>query len=555
MAKELSARRIFLASPGGLEDDRRSIRDAMTRYNETTSWSSGVALIPCGWDNMSGGAGRPQTKINAALATCDFMVLLLCDRWGSPPGGTNSYESGTEEEFHEALRLLKDPTAPLRDLWLVCKPPSHSQLRDPGDQLKKVLAFRSKLDAAKTVWYEVADTVDDVRRRFERKLSDWVSQPLPPKEALALTLEVPGAVTTDADPGESPDALADQAEKLADQGMQTQAENVFALAVANKDPALLLRFANFLRRVGRLDGAARVNEEIVIALSKDLRPESRAIAAHALANMGLIARKQGKLIDSKKRLQEARNTARVAGIAGNDVLGYALDNLAWTQIRQGDVTEAIGTFEEAARLRESIGDSTGVAQSHINIARTELGRGNVSEAKKRVESALASLDADLHPRSFANALALQGQVLLVGDTGGASDALNAALKINDRIGNVDGIAIVAGLQGRVALAEGNPETAAQYVRRSLLENERSQNREGLLVATHLSGQIDLARKRWPSAIAHLTAASALAREITDPMREAAALEDLCTALSAEGRTAEAEAARERLEGLRVSRND
>lgn len=551
MVKDVSARRVFLASPSGLDEDRKTLRDAMSLYNELSSWSSGVALIPCGWDYMSGGVGRPQTKINAALATCDFMILLLCDRWGSPPGGSNSYESGTEEEFHEAIRLLKDPQAPLRDLWVVCKSPSLAQQRDPGEQLKKVQAFRSKLDASKPVWYEVVDTVADIRSRFERKLSDWVSQPLLPKEAVSITIGAEESVSERPSAGESPESLADRAEKLADQGMQTQAEEVFALAIANKEPALLLRFANFLRRAGRFDGARSVNEDIVKTLANDLSPEARIVAADALANMGLMARKQGKLIDSRQRLMEARNTARLAGVSGNRVLTYALDNLAWTQIRQGDVAEAVLTFEESATVRESMGDAKGVAQSTINIARTELGRGNVDEAIRRVNLALASLDPAQHPRGVANGLALLGQALLSkGEIKGATEVLASAFEINERIGNVDGIAIVAGLQGRVALAQGEHDTASKYARRSLLENQRSQNREGELVATHLLGQIEAARSRWPSAIKHLTLAATLAREIADPLREAAALDDLCKSLTAEGRQAEADAARERLEGLR-----
>jgi hypothetical protein len=53
---------------------------------------------------LLGGTGRPQALINDELRTCDFVFLLLWDRWGTPPQptGTGSYTSGTEEEFRVA---------------------------------------------------------------------------------------------------------------------------------------------------------------------------------------------------------------------------------------------------------------------------------------------------------------------------------------------------------------------------------------------------------------------------------------------------------------------
>src|SRR5262245_63013344 len=102
MASALTAYRVFIASPGGLQGEREQFKHTLNAYNEAEGIVRGVTFIPVGWEATLGGVGRPQAIINKELLDCDYLVLLLWDRWGSPPAESTdaTYSSGTEEEFH-----------------------------------------------------------------------------------------------------------------------------------------------------------------------------------------------------------------------------------------------------------------------------------------------------------------------------------------------------------------------------------------------------------------------------------------------------------------------
>jgi hypothetical protein len=53
MADKITALRVFIASPSGLQDERRSFRDLLQKYNEAEGLERGVYFVPVGW-----GAGR-----------------------------------------------------------------------------------------------------------------------------------------------------------------------------------------------------------------------------------------------------------------------------------------------------------------------------------------------------------------------------------------------------------------------------------------------------------------------------------------------------------------
>ncbi len=86
MPIDLKGYRIFIATPGGLEPERRSFRRVIGEYNDTDALRRGVMFFPVGWEDTLGGMGRPQALINKDLRECDYFVLVLWDRWGSPTG-------------------------------------------------------------------------------------------------------------------------------------------------------------------------------------------------------------------------------------------------------------------------------------------------------------------------------------------------------------------------------------------------------------------------------------------------------------------------------------
>src|SRR5262249_54335320 len=102
-----------------------------------------VLFSPVSWENIPGGAGRPQQLINQYLEQCDFFVLVLWDRWGSRPSTSGDFTSGTEEEFDLACKCLKKGS--MKKLVLLFRRVGVKLRQDPGEQLKQVLALQRHL--------------------------------------------------------------------------------------------------------------------------------------------------------------------------------------------------------------------------------------------------------------------------------------------------------------------------------------------------------------------------------------------------------------------------
>ncbi|MGZ8391017.1 MAG: DUF4062 domain-containing protein [Rhodoplanes sp.] len=135
---------MFIASPSGLDEERRAFREILERYTACDAEPRGVTFHPVGWEDTIGGVGRPQEQINEDLKQCDYAVFVLHDRWGSPTG--SGHTSGVDEEWKLAEELYAATT--IRNIGLFFKRVDERQKRDPGEQLKKVLAFREAIVGA-----------------------------------------------------------------------------------------------------------------------------------------------------------------------------------------------------------------------------------------------------------------------------------------------------------------------------------------------------------------------------------------------------------------------
>lgn len=105
MTKLLTQYRVFICSPGGLDEERKCFRKRLERFTEIHSEPRGVRFRAVGWETTIGGVGRPQEQINQDLRQCDYALFVLHDRWGSPTGSV--YTSGIEEEWAITEELYK----------------------------------------------------------------------------------------------------------------------------------------------------------------------------------------------------------------------------------------------------------------------------------------------------------------------------------------------------------------------------------------------------------------------------------------------------------------
>lgn len=149
------------------------MRDEIQRFNQDFMHESLAAFSAEGWERVPGGKRRAQELINEQLRQCDFMILMLWNRWGTVPGGEGVHTSGTEEEFRLASQLIDSTDHPMGDALLLFKGVSEAQLSDPGDQLKKVLSFKNELEESKDWLYKTFDSVDELRSEVRSRLLAW----------------------------------------------------------------------------------------------------------------------------------------------------------------------------------------------------------------------------------------------------------------------------------------------------------------------------------------------------------------------------------------------
>jgi tetratricopeptide (TPR) repeat protein len=518
---QLDGRRIFLASPGGLESERSVIRGALFEFNVEEAFDRRVAFIPTGWEMVPGGVARPQEKINQQLRGCDFVIVMLWDRWGSGTGNP-IYSSGTEEEFYEAIAALADMAQPLRDILVLFKPPTSEQLRDPGPQLAQVLAFREGLEQSSGLFFNTFDSDDELRGHLRRKLREWSGE-LDPKVSISLELRRPELnAKADAFLSRAADQTLDTAMALAANGLVTQAEVAFQLASADGSPQALIEHARFMRRMGRLERAAQLNEELlsVPALATATDPLSFAQRADAISNIGVIRRKQGNLVESERKLTEAAATARLAGGVGRRVLSYALDNLGLTRQHLGQLDAADEAFLESLALRRETGDRSGEAQALINRARLARLRGDLDRASALADQAATVLDGDSAPALRATALATAADIASErGDFHTAMDLLNRSLELNTTLNILDGRSIALVQLARVALAMGDESRARRNALEAVELNEQTSNFEGTAIARQLIAEIDLAFGASDEGMAGLRRTAQHWREARDYGRE------------------------------------
>jgi Domain of unknown function (DUF4062) len=167
----VTAYRIFIASPGGLDEERQAFRKVINDYNESDALDDGALFVPVGWELARAGMGRPQQLINRMVTRCDYFVLLLHDRWGTTPSAGGPYTSGTEEEYHIARECFQNET--MREIAVFFKEIDPGKVSDAGPQLQKVLEFRANLEASRELLFTRFDSLPAFEMRLRYHLGDW----------------------------------------------------------------------------------------------------------------------------------------------------------------------------------------------------------------------------------------------------------------------------------------------------------------------------------------------------------------------------------------------
>ncbi len=503
---------VFIASPGGLNEERRAFRDVLTQYNEQEANPRGAHFFPVGWEVNPGGVGRPQRLINEQVRECDFFVLLLWDRWGTPPAdpGTEEYRgytSGTEEEYGVATECLQDAEQPMRDILCCFKAADPKQLSDPGPQLKRVLEFKKLVE--RDLMYKEFDELSGFKEMLRTKLGVWLRDheggvpkenqvDLPPAPAGEPAPEV-----TQPEPTNTAE-LIEQAERHAQEGELVEAEALFARAsVRGDDYNALNAYGIFLIRVGRLAQAEAMFERVI-----ELGSEGGQDAAVAMGygNLGNVLQTRGELDEAevmhRKSLEIEERLGRLEGMANQ------YGNLGNVLQTRGELDEAEVMHRKSLEIEERLGRLEGMANQYGNLGNVLQTRGDLDGAEVMYRKSLELNERLGRLEGMASDYGNLGNVLHVrGDLDGAEVMHRKSLELNERLGRLEGMASQYGNLGNVLQTRGDLDGAEVMHRKSLEIEERLGRLEGMASqygnlgnVLQTRGDLDGARSYWEQAL-------------------------------------------------------
>ena len=162
--------RIFVASPGDVQDERAQLGRVVQELNQiltTLVPEAGLVLELVRWEtHVHPGLGADAQDVvtrQLQIDEYDVFVGVFWRRFGTP---TARAESGTEEEFRIAHHAWKELGRPIQIMTYFCRalapPPEDSEA---GAQLQKVVKFREELfkEGLARDYGEHAEFADSVR--------------------------------------------------------------------------------------------------------------------------------------------------------------------------------------------------------------------------------------------------------------------------------------------------------------------------------------------------------------------------------------------------------
>ncbi len=481
MAVDIKGYRVFIASPRGLENERQKFFDTIQEYNRVEALPVNIQFVPVGWEYTLPGMGRPQSIINEEVKTCDYFVLVLWDRWGTPPdkNGKGKYSSGTEEEYHVALDGVGDKGYPMRQIVALFKAVDERRLNDPGPELQKVLDFKKRLEEEKTILFKTFEGPDDFEKILRAILAQWRRDGEQGQTAKVRKPEFPPCPQPSGIPTkpekelkaltEQTRNMVEEAQKSADEGKITEAEELFAKAVVNSgEPYAYTVYGRFLARVGRL-GQARVMLEQALDISTKMGDEKGVAASYG--NLGLIYQKRGELDEAeqmhKKALEINERIGWLEGMAGN------YGNLGLIYQTRGELDKAEQMLKKSLEIHEKLGRLEGMASNYGNLGLIYQTRGELDKAEETLKRALEINERIGWLEGMANQYGNLGLVYLTqGDLDKAEQMLKKSLEISERIGWLEGMAGNYGNLGFIYKTRGELDKAEQMLKRALEINEK-----------------------------------------------------------------------------------
>ncbi len=165
--------KVFLGSPGDLEDERKAAKAIVDEENSNHANQLGYHIDLVGWEDTVSQRRRAQDAINVDLDQCEYFVGLMWKKWGTPPGPKgHPYSSGFEEEYRRSVNRHEKTGKP--EISLLFKNIANDDLADVGVQLEKVLNFHEEISNGKNQLYQKFQDIRDFEQKFRRIIAKFL---------------------------------------------------------------------------------------------------------------------------------------------------------------------------------------------------------------------------------------------------------------------------------------------------------------------------------------------------------------------------------------------
>jgi tetratricopeptide (TPR) repeat protein len=460
VTRQLTKYRVFIGSPGGLVEERNCFRSKLEKFSALHGEHRGALFHPVGWEDTIGGVGRPQALINEDLKQCDYAVFVLHDRWGTPTG--SGHMSGTEEEWALAEGLYQ--ANKVRNIALFFEEVDQHQPRNPGDQLKLVLAFKKRIEEGKRYLFREYGALDQFADLLEGHLAQWLRDHETPASGLSLgKISEEGASaecsakTRNAAVEPGFDYWMAEANRLSKADIADYAGASFcalrAIGAAKSD----IEWAQARNAHGVIQSGLGNHSEAVVAFaeiagrfSSSIDPDRCAWEASALSNKGAVL---GALGRSEEAIAAYDDVVARFGTATEPALREPVANALFNK---GVTLGELARGEEAIAAYDDVLAGFGIATEpslREQVARALLGKGSMLDALGRSEEAIAAYD-DVLARFGTAALreevaqALVHKGFMLGGLGRSEEAI----AVYDDVLTQFGTATELALRDKVAMA-------------------------------------------------------------------------------------------------------
>jgi tetratricopeptide (TPR) repeat protein len=435
----------------------------------------------------------------------------------------------------------------MRDIVVLFKGVGERPLSDPGEELRKVLAFKRTLEEQKSLLYGTFDSLEEFERDLRRHLLRWMrvlegegdgapqDAPPPPSDSAEQAAVFSSATTPEIGESSALVALADQ---YVDEGRLAEAESMFAKAVAARtDVEAMTKYTRFLRRTGRSDLAQAMSERL-IEVGRELNDPHAEI--EGLSNIAIIERNEGDLDKALLFLKNAVKIAKRLDGDGVSELAFLYDNVGLTLRKQGKVEAALDEFQRALEIRRDLNDPRGLASTFNNIGVSLRQMGDLEKAELKHREAL-KIFIDLgYRRGQAISRSYLGEVLEASDRfEDAKAEYLTELELDRALNSPKGVSMNLCQLSRVALRMGDIESATDYAHEALDAGESTGDRQGIANSLHMFARLDLHNGDNEDALEYLEASLDIYRDLEQQDEIAWTLADKAFVLCRLGRVAEA----------------